>query len=152
MRPLVILVLLTIAATTAAAPEKPPEAVRKAAAALLGPKAKLVKETEHGAVVYEAATTTKLEASFSETGAIQNTELALPLGALPKAVSQAVQTKLTGGAKVSESEVVVTPDGVTFEVETKASNGQEVEYTMDAAGKILKEEHEEETGEDEDRD
>jgi hypothetical protein len=111
-----------------------PASVRKVVDDTLGPDAKIGVEHEHGATIYEAATKTKLELELSETGAIQKTEVAIPVASLPAAVASAVAAR----GKISEAEVVLTAAGPLFELEVG-----DTELTVDATGKIVEEEHEE---------
>lgn len=122
----------------------PPE-VRKTIEGALGADARIDSEREGGKLVYEGARKTKIEVEVSEQGQLLQTEVAIPVGSLPDAVTKALASK----GKVSEAEVVLTPSGVAFEVEIG-----DTELTVDAAGNVLSTEHEEgdENGEDEDRD
>jgi len=114
-----------------------PAEVRKIVDATLGPNARITSERENGHTIYEAAIQTKLELELSDTGKLQKTEVALPVGTLPTAVAAAVK------GPIKEAEVVILPSGVAFEVEVGNT-----EYTIDASGKILAQETEE--GDDED--
>ena len=119
-----------------------PDAVRKAIDASVGPTASVSRERENGATVYEAAVQTKLEVIVSDQGALLETEIALPVASLPTAVTAA----LAGRGTISEAEVVVRPNGVVFEVEVA-----DIEYALDATGKILSQVQEhDEPGDDED--
>jgi hypothetical protein len=120
-----------------------PAEVRKTVEALLGPNARIASEREDGATVYEAASQTKVELELSAAGAVQQTEVAIPVAALPSAVTAA----LAGKGTIAEAEVVVRPSGVAFEVEVG-----ETEYVVDAAGTILQQEREQDEGKDEDED
>jgi hypothetical protein len=110
-----------------------PPAVRQTIDTVLGPGARVTSEREGGATIYEAAIQTKLELEVSAAGVLQKTEIALPTGSLPSAVTAA----LAGKGAITEAEVVVTPTGVAFEVEV----GDD-EYLVDAAGTIREQAHE----------
>jgi len=110
-----------------------PAQVRKTIDAILGPTASVTSEQEGGVTIYEAAVQTKLEIEISDAGQLQRTEVALPVAALPTAVTAALANKGT----IGEAEVVVSPTGVAFEVEI----GDD-EIVIDAAGKILEQHHE----------
>ena len=141
--PVLLVLLVGTLATAKQQTAKTPDKVKKAAAAVLGTKQVTIdREEEDGAVTYEAATTTKLEVVFNEAGQLQETEAALPIASLPTAVAGAVQAKLAKGAKITEADVIVRPDAVVFEVVTKLTSGDEVEYVVDAAGTGVSEKRE----------
>lgn len=110
-----------------------PEQIRTAVSGAIGPNAKIVAEQEHGATIYAAMTTTKLELEFSSSGQLQKTEVAIPVASLPTTVANALRAKGT----ITEAEAVITPAGTLYEVEV--GDG---EYTVDEQGKIVEEEHE----------
>jgi hypothetical protein len=118
-----------------------PADVRKTVDAVLGPTANVTSEQEGGVTIYEAAIQTKLEIEVSDTGQLQRTEVALPVAALPTAVTSA----LAGKGKISEAEVVVSATGVAFEIEIG-----DQEIVIDAAGKILEQHREVEDTKDDD--
>ena len=119
-----------------------PAGVRKTVDATLGPTARITSEREGGVTIYEAAIDTKLELELSDTGALQRTEVALPIATLPAAVTAALASKGT----ISEAEVVVTASGVAFEVEI----GDD-EFLVDVNGKIIEQHREVEADRDEDK-
>src|SRR6478609_10681057 len=90
-----------------------PAGVRKIVEEALGSNARIRSEREAGITIYEAASQTKLELELSETGALQTTEVALPIASLPSAVVAA----LAGKGRIDGAEVVVTAAGVAFEIE-----------------------------------
>jgi hypothetical protein len=110
-----------------------PPGVRKIVDDVLGPNAQIVTESEDGATVYEAASQTKLELVVDSQGTLRETEIALPVATLPSAVTAA----LAGKGTIGQAEVVVRPNGVVFEVEVA-----DIEYSLDASGKILGQEQE----------
>ena len=116
-----------------------PAQVRKTIDAILGPTASVTSEREDGVTTYEAAVQTKLEIEVGGAGELQHTEVALPVAALPTAVTAALASKGT----IAEAELVVSPTGVAFEVEI----GDD-EIVIDAAGKILEQHHEAEEDDD----
>lgn len=132
------------AAAPAPAGGPAPAGVRSAAEGLLGTGVAIHEEHEDGKTQYEATAPTKLEVELSATGALQKTEIAIPLGALPAAVVAAASAKGTP----REAEVVITPAGVVFEVEVAGAGAGELELTIDAAGTVLASETE--TGHDSD--
>jgi hypothetical protein len=111
-----------------------PPAVRKTIDDMIGADAKVSSEREDGKLTFEAAKRTKLEVEVDEQGQLLHTELAIPVASLPTAVASAMSAK----GKIGEAEAVISPTGVTFEVEIG-----ETEYVVDATGKILSTEHEE---------
>src|SRR5688572_5536686 len=84
-----------------------PASVRKIVDATLGANARIRSEREGGSMIYEAAVDTKLELELSDAGALQRTEVALPIATLPSAVVAA----LAGKGTFDEAEVVVMPSG-----------------------------------------
>jgi hypothetical protein len=118
-----------------------PASVRKTVDATLGANARITSEREGGVTIYEAAIETKLEVELSDAGALQRTEVALPVATLPAAVVAA----LAGKGTIREAEVVVMASGVAFEVEI----GDD-EFLIDASGKILDQHREVEDTQDED--
>jgi hypothetical protein len=58
--------------------------------------------------------------------------------------------KLEKGATIRESELIVTPEGVVFEVEAKLPSGKEVELAFDQSGSAVSQEDDE--GDDDDDD
>jgi len=120
-----------------------PAEVRKTIDAVLGPTASVASEQDGGVTIYEAAVQTKLGIELSASGQLQRAEVALPVAALPTAVTAALASKGT----ISEAEVVVSPSGVAFEVEI---GNQEI--LIDAAGKILEQHQEAEDEKDDDDD
>jgi hypothetical protein len=117
-----------------------PAGVRKTVDEALGPTARITSEREAGVTIYEAAIETKLELELSDTGALQRTEVTLPVATLPAAVTAALASKGT----ISEAEVVVTASGIAFEVEI----GDD-EFLVDVTGKILEQHREVEADKDE---
>jgi hypothetical protein len=117
-----------------------PAAVRNTVEGMLGPSARITSEREGGVTIYEAAVKTKLELELSDAGVVQRTEVALPVAALPAAVTAAL-----AGKTISEAEVVVMTSGVAFEVEV----GDD-EFLIDANGKIIEQHREVEDDKDED--
>ncbi len=121
-----------------------PAHIRKTIDALVGPNAKVTrKRNQH----YEALTHTEFTIELSDTGVLQAAEVALPAAALPTAVAAAAGTKGT----ITEAEIVVTPNGVFFEVEVKTTAG-EFEVTIDGAGTILSTDQEKPDGADDEAD
>jgi len=103
-----------------------PTDVRRTVESLLGPSATIGSDLEGGVTTYEAVAQTRLELELAASGALQKTEVVVPVQALPSAVAHAI----TG--KIDDAEVVVTPTGVVFEVEVANT-----EYIVDPSGKIL---------------
>ena len=123
-----------------------PAEVRKTIDGALGPNARVTSEREGGKLIYEGARETKLEVEVSEQGQLLQTEVAIPVAALPDAVTKAFASKGT----ISEAEVVLRGSGVAFEIEVGNT-----EYVVDAAGNVLSSEAGEDgdgEGPDEDRD
>jgi hypothetical protein len=108
----------------------------------LAPNARVSSEHENGATIYEAAVQTNLELELTDRGQLLTTEVAIPVAALPSAVTRA----LAGKGTISEAEVMITDSGVAFEVEVG-----NIEITIDASGKIIQQVEEvDEPGDDED--
>lgn len=119
------------------------------------PDAKLAeaeKETEDGTTTYEIELDHKGQeytVSATAEGKITEVEREVEIKDLPKAVTDAIKKKYPN-AKMEEAEEVTADNKTTYEVAVK--NGKkELELTLDASGKILKEEEEDED-EDEDDD
>ncbi|HEY8144123.1 MAG TPA: hypothetical protein VIG06_15660 [Kofleriaceae bacterium] len=137
---------LSACATGSSSSPEAPAAVREAADRLVGPRASLHREGS----IYEAAGKTTLEVELAADGSLREVEVALPLAALPAAVRAAVMAKLEKGATIRESELIVTPEGVVFEVEAKLPSGKEVELAFDQSGSAVSQEDDE--GDDDDDD
>jgi hypothetical protein len=123
-----------------------PAEVRKTIEATLGPNARIASEREGGVLIYAGARDTKIEVEVSEQGQLMQTEVAIPVAALPEAVTKALASKGT----IREAEVLLRSSGVAFEVEVGNT-----ELVVDAAGNILSSEASEDDdgdGRDEDRD
>jgi hypothetical protein len=153
MRTLLILgALVACAATVRGAPGPIPDAVKKTVDRVLGKRSTRIGKEGAGAdLVYEAATKTTLEVVVAADGTLVETEVEVPVAALPSAVSRAVVAKLGSGATLLEAEVVMTDAGVAFEVEGRAG-GKVVEYRVDGGGTILAEEPDDDAAGDDDDD
>ncbi|HUS31690.1 MAG TPA: hypothetical protein VMZ53_24480, partial [Kofleriaceae bacterium] len=108
--------------------------------------ARVTSESEGGTLIYEGARETKLEVEVSAQGQLMQTEVAVPVAALPDAVTKA----FAGKGAIKEAEVVLRASGVAFEIEVGGT-----EYVVDAQGNVLSTEAGEDgdgEGADEDRD
>jgi hypothetical protein len=132
------LALVACAATVSGAPGTIPDPVKKTVERVLGKSARIGKEGSGANLVYEASVKTALEVVVGPDGTLRETEVEVPVAALPSAVARAVTARLGAGATVLEAEVVITDAGVAFEVEGRAG-GTVVEYRVDGAGTILAE-------------
>lgn len=149
-------VMLAVAAPVNAKEEKVPldqvpKAVLDAVKARF-PSAKLAEaeeETEDGTTTYEIELDHKGQeytVSATAEGKITEIEREVEIKDLPKAVSDAIKKKYPN-AKMEEAEEVTADNKTTYEVAVK--NGKkELELTLDASGKILKEEEEDEDEDD----
>ncbi|HVA49502.1 MAG TPA: PepSY-like domain-containing protein [Pirellulales bacterium] len=121
------------------------------------PGAKLTeaaKETEDGKTTYEIGLEHKgqeYSVSLTAAGKITEIEREIEIKELPKAVSDAIKKKYPKG-KMEKAEEVTAGGKTTYEVVVEASDDKDVEVTVDASGKILKEEAEEEEDDEDDDD
>ena len=87
------------------------------------------------------------EASYSESGALLETEEAIKPATLPAAITEALK-KAHPHATLEDAEKVMKPDGKVSGYEVEIKDGTKIwEVHLDAAGKILKTEAEKEEGE-----
>jgi uncharacterized membrane protein YkoI len=118
------------------------------------PGAKLTeaeKETKDGKTTYEIGLEQKGQeytVSATAEGKITEVEREVEIKDLPKAVTDAIKKKYPN-AKMEEAEEVTADNKTTYEVIVK-SGKKELELTLDAGGKILKEEAEDEDDDDDD--
>jgi hypothetical protein len=122
--------------------EDAPAPVRAAARAVVGSDARVHREGS----IYEAAGTTGLEVELGADGTVRETEVALPLAALPTAVRAAAGKTFPDASAVRECALVVAPSGVRFEIEGKAAAGKEVEISLDEQGRAVGGDDEEDGG------
>lgn len=120
------------------------------------PGAKLTeaeKETKDGKTTYEIELEHKGQeytVSATAAGKITEIEREMEVKDLPKAVTDAIKKKYPN-AKMEEAEEVTADNKTTYEVVVE--NGRkDLELTVDASGKILKEEEEAEDEDDDDDD
>lgn len=117
------------------------------------PGAKLTeaaKETEDGKTTYEVGLEHKgqeYSVSLTAAGKITEIEREIEIQDLPKAVSDAIKNKYPKG-EMEKAEEVTSDGNTTYEVVVEVSDDKDVEVTVDASGKILKEEAEDEDEED----
>jgi uncharacterized membrane protein YkoI len=117
------------------------------------PHAKLTeasKETADGKTNYEVAFEFKEQdytVSATADGKITEIEREIEIKDLPKAVSEAIKKKYPG-AKMEEAEEVTADNKTTYEVVVETAAKKDVQVTVDASGKILKEEEIEEDDDD----
>lgn len=123
-----------------------PAPVRAAARALVGSDAKVHREGS----IYEVAGATGLEVELGADGSVRETEVAVPLAALPAAVRAAAGKTFPDPSAVRESELVITPAGVRFEIEGKTPSGKEVEIALDEHGQVVADDEEDGGGEEDD--
>jgi uncharacterized membrane protein YkoI len=120
------------------------------------PGAKLTeaaKETEDGKTTYEVGLEhngQEYSVSLTAAGKITEIEREIEIKDLPKAVSEAIKKKYPKG-KMEKAEEVTADGKTTYEVVVEASDDKDVEVTVDASGKVLKEEAEEEEEDDDDK-
>lgn len=133
--------------------DKVPKAVLDAIKAKF-PGAKLgeaEKETEDGKTTYEVSLEHKGQAysvSATAEGKITEVEREIEVKHLPKAVTDAIKKKYPS-AELEEAEEVMADERTTYEVVVESSK-KERKLTLDASGKILKDEVEEDEDEDDD--
>jgi len=149
---IVLACTLTLGAAWVAA-QPAPDPVRRAAASLFGKReVKISAEHENGTVVYEAAARTKIEAVFTAAGQLRETEIDVPVAVVPAAVLAGVKRRLPAGAVVREAEVILTRDGVRFEIEARTGAGKEIEYLVGADGTVVDQHQEADQDDEEDQD
>lgn len=119
------------------------------------PHAKLTgaeKETDDGKTTYEVSLEHKereYSVAVTADGRITEIEREIDIKDLPKAVSDAIKKKYPG-AKLEKAEEVAADDKTTYEVVVEKSGDKDIEVTVDATGKIVKEEPIEEDDDDDD--
>jgi uncharacterized membrane protein YkoI len=121
------------------------------------PGAKLTgaeKETEGDKTTYEIALEQRDQeytVSATAEGKITEIEHEIEVKDLPKAVADAIKKKYPGG-KLEEAEEVTADQKTTYEVVVETADKKDVRVTVDASGKIVKEEELEEDDDDDDDD
>ena len=125
--------------------DKVPKPVLDALKAMY-PDAELVsaeKEIEDGKTIYEVAIKykgAKIEASFTPEGKFVEAEKTIDVKDLPKAVTDAIETKYPK-ATIMHAEEVTKPDNfLGYEVVIETADKKKFEIELDAKGKILQEE------------
>ena len=126
-------------------PDKLPKAVADAIKARF-PKGEITsaeKEIEDGKTIYEVAIKykgAKIEASFTPEGKFVEAEKTIDVKDLPKAVTDAIETKYPK-ATIMHAEEVTKPDNfLGYEVVIETADKKKFEIELDAKGKILQEE------------
>ena len=137
----IVFIVAVLAGRGLAGPDGVPPPVRKTVDSVLGRSAKISREGSGANLVYEATRATAVEIVVTPRGVLQETEVEIPIEALPLVVARAATARLARGAVLAEAEVVITPTGVVFEVEGKLGR-KETEWRIDQTGKVLAEEHE----------
>ena len=105
---------------------------------------KAVKEEEDGRTVYELSFTHEdkdYEIEAKADGTIVAVEKQIAVSDLPEAVVKGVKAKYPD-AKIEEAKEVTAGLKVTYEVEIETAKKKELEITLDASGRILKTEEE----------
>ncbi len=137
----VVMLSILLIAPAVAGPDDIPAPVKETARDLLGKGAKLQREVEGGQVGYQASATTRIELALTAAGALAETEVTIPVRAVPAVALAAAQARVPRGTAFRHAEVILTPAGVVFELEARVGGG-ELEVTVDGAGKVLGEERE----------
>ncbi|HZD04395.1 MAG TPA: PepSY domain-containing protein [Longimicrobiales bacterium] len=105
---------------------------------------KATREMEGGEVIYDIEMTRagrKHEMDAREDGSIVNFENQIQEGALPAAVTAALQEEHPGSTIVEAMETMVVEDGEDvlqeYEVTVRTAEGREVEHTISPDGRII---------------
>lgn len=110
-----------------------------------------IVHNKKGKISYEAEIETKddkeLEVTLDTTGKILCVEEEIEPEKLPASISAAV-AKAFPDAEIEDAEILTSEGKTSYEVEVSTKNGGEMDITLDASGKIIKTEAEEQEDED----